>query len=193
MAIQAAGLVATLANPTYTQNEFLHQLRDSSAKLVLAGSDLLPPALRAANEAGVPNDRIYALPGMDGKVKSGAQSYEKLISKTLWEHEPIRGADLDRAACECRKHCLSVRGSLLTGLPHCTDLPYSSGTTGLPKGVNVSHRNVIAMSEMLVVTPDLVKRDTVVMGVLPMCHIFAITMTMHHPLRMGATIVILPK
>ena len=102
MAIQAAGLVATLANPTYTQKEVLHQLHDSSAKLVLVGSDLLQLATGAAKEAGLADNRIYALPGMDGKLKAGTQTYEKLISRNLWKHEPVRGADLDRAACECQ-------------------------------------------------------------------------------------------
>ncbi len=71
-------------------------------------------------------------------------------------------------------------------------LPYSSGTTGQPKGVMLTHRNVVAnLCQIRGVTP--VTEDDTIIGVLPFFHIYGMTVIMNQALRTGATVVTMPR
>src|SRR3954462_6053835 len=71
-------------------------------------------------------------------------------------------------------------------------LPYSSGTTGLPKGVMLTHRNVVANLCQVREVQPLTEDDTVI-GVLPFFHIYGMTVIMNQALRTGATVVTMPR
>jgi acyl-CoA synthetase (AMP-forming)/AMP-acid ligase II len=71
-------------------------------------------------------------------------------------------------------------------------LPYSSGTTGLPKGVMLSHRNLVANLCQVQECFPIAEDDTLI-GVLPFFHIYGMTVIMNQGLRAGATIVTMPR
>ncbi len=73
-------------------------------------------------------------------------------------------------------------------------LPYSSGTTGLPKGVELTHRNLVAnVCQVSGVDPPDFGPDDVSVGVLPFYHIYGMTVVMNWHIREGATVVTVPK
>jgi len=71
-------------------------------------------------------------------------------------------------------------------------LPYSSGTTGAAKGVMLTHRNIatnISQAEVMIRVGD----DERIIAILPFFHIYGLSVLMNLPLRLGATVVVLPK
>ena len=72
-------------------------------------------------------------------------------------------------------------------------LPYSSGTTGLPKGVMLSHRNIVANLRQLESTGHLNDGEETLVCFLPFFHIYGLTVLMLDGLRSGATLIVMPR
>jgi acyl-CoA synthetase (AMP-forming)/AMP-acid ligase II len=71
-------------------------------------------------------------------------------------------------------------------------LPYSSGTTGLPKGVMLTHANLVASVGQIGSALGFSERD-VVLAIPPFCHVMGFIVTLMAPLAAGATVVTLPR
>ena len=71
-------------------------------------------------------------------------------------------------------------------------LPTSSGTTGLPKGVELTRRNLVASLCQTWLVHQ-VTEDDVVVAALPLFHIYGLQMTLNLALLAGATVIILPR
>jgi acyl-CoA synthetase (AMP-forming)/AMP-acid ligase II len=71
-------------------------------------------------------------------------------------------------------------------------LPYSSGTTGLPKGVMLTHRNLVA-NLLQVEDGETLGPGDVALGLLPFAHIYGLTVVMNMTLARGATLLVVPR
>ncbi|MFP5019638.1 AMP-binding protein [Pseudonocardia phyllosphaerae] len=160
--LRANGIV-TSANSMYTSGELAHQLRDSGAKLVITVSPFLETAVAAAKEVGLSADAVLTIDPVDG-------------------HDSL--ADLASSGGPVPE--------LATTADDTAVLPYSSGTTGLAKGVVLSHRNLIANLAQIEVMGD-VTDQTKIMAFLPFFHIYGMTVMMNQGLKARATVVTMPK
>ena len=171
------GASVTTLNPLYTPFEVSRQLQDAGASQLIIATPFLEKAHAAVAE-GAKLDRIYAL----GEAAEGTPDYSA-ASPT-----PVEAfADL-----------LSSGAPPPTIEPfdpdtHVAVIPYSSGTSGLPKGVELTHMNVIAnVLQCEVEHVNLKPADTLV-GVLPFYHIYGFTVILNIALCSGARTVTMPS
>ncbi len=158
-----AGACVTTVHPLATPEEFAKQLADSAARWIVTASPLLQSARRAAEIAGGVRE-IF--------VCDSAPGHRSLIDMLASAApEPEIGFDPaeDIAA-----------------------LPYSSGTTGVPKGVMLTHRQIATNLAQLEPPVPTGPGDRI-LAVLPFFHIYGLTALMNAPLRKGATVVVLPR
>ncbi|GAA5868557.1 hypothetical protein JCM1840_005488 [Sporobolomyces johnsonii] len=172
---QAAGLVVSTANSSYTPTELAHQITLSSADLVLAGADLVPTAKEAVNKAGLKESSLFVLPDVNGKMPQhldGFRSYKALRGEKSFK--PVSFSK-DQAQKELAY------------------LPFSSGTTGHAKGVRLSAFNITSCTQQARKTKGLFDKPDTMLAVLPMYHIFGLVVVLHLTLYNGGTVVVLPK
>jgi acyl-CoA synthetase (AMP-forming)/AMP-acid ligase II len=160
--VSAAGGVNTTINPMYTVDELAFQLRGAGARFLLTVPPFLDRALAAAAAAGV--EEVFVL----GEGE-GATPFASLL--TTGDTPPA--VEIDPAT-------------------DLASLPYSSGTTGLPKGVMLTHRNLVA--NLAQCRPLLVSREgDRLIAVLPFFHIYGQVVLMAAALWQGATLVSMPR
>ena len=165
-AIAWAGGTITTLNPTYTAHEIRHQLRDSGAGLLIT----VPATLAVAKEAlkELPEVQICVIGSADDDDSGDCQSLAELYGTAQEQQYPV---DLDR---------------------HSVALPYSSGTTGLPKGVCLSHRSLSMNIDQTAKGAEFQAGETAA-AFLPFFHIYGMTVLMNMHLACGGVLVTMPR
>jgi long-chain acyl-CoA synthetase len=189
------GAVVVEHNPLYTAPEFEHQLTDCGATLVVCWDKAAPLIDRLRGQTAVQTvlavDLTAALPwrkrlalrlpvakarsvraSMTGPVPQGILSWERVSSST---------GPLDPAHPQPRPQDVAL-------------LQYTGGTTGTPKGAILTHRNLRAnAAQSRAWVPGLKDGEETVYAVLPLFHVYGLTLCLTYSMSVGATLVLLPR
>jgi len=160
-----AGAIPTLLNPSYREREVRYQLENSGAAILVTDGALL----HGVNLAGVSKlRRLYTT----RQPSSGAEPLANLL-------RPVTAAlpTLDKSSNEM-----------------LAALPYSSGTTGLPKGVMLSHFNLVAnVFQFIGPHASEISGNDVALCFLPLYHIYGLNVVLNPVLTLGGTLLLMPR
>ncbi|MBA3242997.1 MAG: 4-coumarate--CoA ligase family protein [Acidobacteria bacterium] len=162
-AVASLGAVVTTVNPLYTVEEVGKQLKDAQAKYLVTIPQLLDKAREACAGTGIEELFVF------GEAE-GATPFASLLE----------GGDVELPHVDW-----NPRQDLVA-------LPYSSGTTGVCKGVMLTHRNLVANLAQIKGSGHDWSDDNLIC-VLPLFHIYGLVAVANHGLHCGATIVTLPR
>lgn len=190
-AILRANAVVVPVNPMNMSEELAHYVADSGATVAVVAQDLLPQAL--------PHHRAHGAIGeaaLDHLVVATYSDYLgrpeglRLPDFVTAPREPLQGAGLhawhEALAARCEP------GPHTAGPDDLCVMPYTSGTTGHPKGCMHTHRSVMctAIGGMHWFART---QDAVMLSVLPLFHVTGMTGGMNGPLLVGASVVLMSR
>lgn len=162
-AAMAGGTVTTI-NPTYGVAEVRHQLEDSGAGSLITIPMFVDTALAASEGTAV--EKIWVV----GDAPDGTMPFSGLMAA-----EPLA----DQVEVDAQEHVMV--------------LPYSSGTTGFPKGVMLTHRNLVANIVQTEPVLEVEAGKERVIAVLPFFHIYGMQVLMNAVIARGGTVVTMPR
>ncbi|XP_052800719.1 probable 4-coumarate--CoA ligase 1 [Mya arenaria] len=167
-----AGIAVSTANPIYTPGELARQLAHSETKAVFTAKDMLPTVHEALNMNQEARERVKDIMLIDGEGE-GCRPFSTLIA--------------DDGSMFPENVDIDPRETIFT-------LPYSSGTTGLPKGVMLSHFNMVNnLKQGMSGQMQFREGEEILMGLLPFYHIYGLMVLQFSPLTQGAKLIIHPR
>ncbi|MDX6384683.1 MAG: hypothetical protein QOK48_2256 [Blastocatellia bacterium] len=165
LAVAQLGGVATMVSPLFNEAELTVQLKDSGAHYLMTDAESAQTAIAVARAVDL--REVFVL----GESNS---------------------ADDVTSFSELQKHNGPAPQPDINPREDVVALPYSSGTTGWPKGVMLTHYNLVAMLRQLETAAVLHAGDRVIC-VVPCYHVYGFHVVMNLGLRTGATVVTLPR
>lgn len=161
-AVATLGGIVTPINPLYTPREIAHQLKDSGARFLVTVPGCAEKGAEAVQHGLIEECFVFG-------TAPGATSFDSLL---------VDNGRAEQVPIDPQKDLIS--------------LPYSSGTTGLPKGVMLTHHNLVANICQMEGLRYFYETDTLIC-ILPLFHIYGLVVVLNMGLYSGATIVMMPR
>ncbi len=183
-----AGAVATFSTPLSEPDELIRQIQDSGARFLVTLPDLTEVAARALKETGL--EQVVVT-----RVAEYLPAWQALAFRLGRRARRPGAAAAGMVRFRDLLHGRSDERPLETGRPDdLAVLQYTGGTTDRPKGVMLSHRNLVANAlQTRHWLPDVTDGKEVMLAVLPYSHIYGLMTAMIVPVAMAAAMVILPR
>ncbi|MFC7365523.1 MULTISPECIES: long-chain-fatty-acid--CoA ligase [Bhargavaea] len=188
-----AGGVVVQTNPLYTEKELAYQMKDSGARAILTLDILFPRVSKVIGETALENVIVTGIKdylpfpknilypfvqkreyGMTVKVEHRGRNHLFTEIMKRSQAEPIQASETDQDDLAL--------------------LQYTGGTTGSPKGVMLTHRNLNANTEMCAAWMYRCEPgEEVVLGILPFFHVYGMTTVLVLSVSQGNKMVLVPK
>jgi fatty-acyl-CoA synthase len=184
-AILRADAVVVPVNPMNRSEELAHYIRDSDARVAIAAQELYREIEPYLGAGGIERC-ILAAYSDHVRDPTGLKVPEVVLAPRVHPARPEVVLWSEALAAGC------MPGPSVAAPDDLAVLPYTSGTTGLPKGCMLTHSNILATSTGACVwVPG--TSETVVLGVLPLFHLTGMQANMNVPIQLGGTTVLMTR
>ncbi|MFA1711833.1 long-chain-fatty-acid--CoA ligase [Peribacillus frigoritolerans] len=192
--ILMAGGVVVQTNPTYTERELEYQMKDSGAKMILAMDILFPRVSAVASRTDIEHIIVTAikeyLPFPKNLIYPFIQKKQYGIVINV-EHEGNHHLFSEIMKRKITEEVDTVPIDVNNDLAL---LQYTGGTTGFPKGVMLTHKNLLANTKMCNAWLYKNKRgEERILAILPFFHVYGMTTVLVLSVMEGNTMIIMPK
>src|SRR5699024_5432335 len=188
-----AGAIVVQTNPLYTERELEYQLKDSGATFIVCLDILLPRVTNVRDQTDIEHTIVTGikdyLPFPKNLIYPFIQKreYNMVVKVDPSEDTHVWSQIIKLTSDNYTEVAVDPKKDLAL-------LQYTGGTTGHPKGVMLTHHNLVANVQMC--RHWLYKSEEgkeVVLGVLPFFHVYGMTTVMNMSIMMGSKMVLLPK
>ena len=190
--VMKAGAVAVMTNPLYMESELTHQIKDSGAKHLIT-LDIFWPKIAALREQ-LELDVCYVTRVRDALKfpLSWLQPFSARRQGT-WVPVPFDGKE-GVAWKDLFKTTERLSVEVADAHETIALLQYTGGTTGLSKGAMLTHANLLAnLTQLMAIIQQPPEKEHVFLALLPLFHVFGLTITLLLPARMAARVVPMPR
>ena len=195
-ALRAGGIIIP-SNPLYVPREIEHQINDSGATYAVALSLLYPRLKQARNSLNLKKVIVT-------NIKEYFPGFLKLLFTLLKENKPDQNGERHRVDISGDVDTVWLQDFLKSGDGQPTPveispqdtavLMYTGGTTGVPKGAELTHKNLVANAlQVTVWNTDSVPGKGVMMTALPLTHVYSMTVSQNQSIMNGFAQVIIPN
>jgi long-chain acyl-CoA synthetase len=189
-AVLRLGAIVVPCNPTYTARELIHQLNDSGATVIITLSNTYPLIKQIRSQTALQHVIV-------AKIKSYFPALLRLLftlaaekkrghrvaiagdTNTVWFQDLLKGGPAKPAHVDIKSEDTAV-------------LMYTGGTTGLSKGAQLTHHNILVNAYQVRVWADALQRPVSILAALPLFHSYGMTCCMN-PTALGpGTMILVP-
>lgn len=181
-----AGMIVVNTNPLYTSSEMKHQFQDSGAELIIIMANFADNLEKILPEIAAKHVIVTEIGDLLGGLKGTIVNLVvKYIKKMVPAFSIPKAVSFKSALAQGANQKFKAVDITLEDTAF---LQYTGGTTGVSKGAELSHGNIVANMQQISawMKPKLKEREEIVVTALPLYHIFALTVNCLAMLKIGA-------